>query len=432
MRSTLEVCRPSSPTQRLQTAGSTQRRFTLFRRVWAVFGLLLFASSWRLWTPQTQFPQIPFFEFLIDVPGWVDWLGMVLTGLSLILCACARHRSHVTLSLLVFSISVSVLILLNQHRMQPWAYQFLVFAIIMATARPKTALFWMRWIVISIYIFSAISKFDYQFFHTVGREMQWSLFGSFGVDSRTWPEVVQHWIVFTFPLAELLIGVTLAISKFRRIGAAAAIMMHVVLLIALIGNVDGPGVLIWNLYFVAQTLFLFGPRVESETNFLAGRSELGSRARPERLQVVPSIVSIVVILFPLTEPIGICDHWPAWQLYAPSSSRAKLSKSHVEAEDLIWSDIPKWSTRSLRVPVYPQARFQFAVAISVHQKFADAHDYRIEVAGKSDRWTGIRITEALTGPDQFKMQLRQYRLNTSPRSFWWNDPLATSEPGQQE
>ena len=386
--------------------------------MWAGFALLLFVSTWKLWTPQTEFPQIPFFEFLIDVPGWVDWIALALLGLSLTVCLFVKPRSMVVAGLWLFAISVSVLILLNQHRLQPWAYQFLVFSIIMATARPRTAFAWMRWIAISIYLFSAISKFDYQFIHTVGDQMLWSLAGKIGLDSNAWSDQIRNGIVFCFPMAELLIGLALIIPRFRRFGLLAAVMMHLTLLAALVGHVNGFSVLIWNLFFIGQAVFLFGWSVEpetSETKIAKDEAQAVRRKKPSYpLEFMATIASVFVMLFPLSQPLGICDHWPAWQVYAPRSSRANI-KSLTET-DGVWTDLSAWSS-VLQTPVYPQARFQLAVLIAAQEKFAKASGRPIDVSGESDRWTGTRETDSLTG-DQVKMLVERFWLNTKPRRIW--------------
>ncbi len=407
------------------------QRLRRITRVWAGFALLLFASTWKLWTPQTEFPQIPFFEILIDVPGWVDWAALAIGGLSLTIGLFSSSRSRVLGSLWMFAIVVSLLVLLNQHRLQPWVYQLLAFAIIMAAARPCNAITWMRWIVISIYIFSAISKFDYQFIHTVGEEVLWWLADKFGVDTSAWSPWIRSRIVFSFPLAELLIGLGLMIPGIRRIAVFAAVMMHMTLLAALLGNVDGLSVIFWNLYFVVQAVLLFGnpPNLDAWQKTEATGTKTGEprqlRSDADRTgyltEPIAAVTAMFVLLFPLTQPFGICDHWPAWQVYAPRSSRARIVR--IDPTDGLWADPSGWSEKTLRAPVYPQARFQLAISIAAQVRFPEANGLPIEVSGESDRWTGARPTELLTG-DQIRMQVERYWLNLKPRGFWREERTA--------
>ena len=289
----------------------------------------------------------------------------------------------------------------------------------------------MRWIVISIYVYSAISKLDYQFIHTVGAEMLDSWCEKIGLDATVWSNSIRNWVVFSIPLTELLIGVGLMIPRVRGLAFVGAILMHLALLSALVGNVDGPGVLIWNVFSVIQAIFLFGQSLKSKkttedaTMHLIDESEsnlVSTNRHPSgyRMGAVATAVSMFVLMFPLTEPFGICDHWLAWQVYAPRTSRARIQK--VVKNSSMWNHIGIWSESALQVPVYPQARFQLAVAMAAQGKFPRAAGRPVEVSGESERWTGARQTETLTG-DQVKMKAERYWLNLNPRSIWMDAQL---------
>ncbi len=99
-------------------------------RWWAVAGLTLFAATWKLWTPQTEFPQVPLFVWAGSLPLFVDWMafGVLLGSLMF-----ATWNPNSRRSWLAFVASLSVLIVLDQHRLQPWAWQLLLMAIVYAT-----------------------------------------------------------------------------------------------------------------------------------------------------------------------------------------------------------------------------------------------------------------------------------------------------------
>src|SRR5438093_7551709 len=44
------------------------------RRWWAIAGLVLFTATWKLWTPHTEFPQVPLFRWAGAVPVAVEGL----------------------------------------------------------------------------------------------------------------------------------------------------------------------------------------------------------------------------------------------------------------------------------------------------------------------------------------------------------------------
>ncbi len=278
-----------------------------FRRVWAGFGLLLFLVTWRLWTPQTVFPQIPFFNALTDVPSWVDWVALAAVVVSLLVAGVSTRETVWRRAMIAFAFATVLLTLLNQHRFQPWAYQFVLFATIMANCRASTATQLMRWIVVSIYVYSAISKFDYQFLHSLGPQFLSTLTGFVGVASADWPADLQALLAALFPIGELLIGIGLLVPRTRRIAIFAAIVSHVLLLLILgpWGLSHQPGVLVWNLFFIAQAWMLF---VERKTDEEPNASEPSRRVAESLCFVLTG----VVIAFPMSEPLGYCDHWPAW------------------------------------------------------------------------------------------------------------------------
>lgn len=401
---------PSTP----EEIGHTGYRW--FVKTWAVFGIALFAATWNLWTPQTEFPQIPFFEFLVPTPGWIDWTALSCVGFSLLVCLLAKSPDpfgsrptweYPRIGCWLFASALATLILLNQHRLQPWAYQYLIFAILIGLSKPKQALALMRWVVISIYVFSALSKFDYQFVNTIGNQMLATLTGFAGLNSGAWDTGWKSFLILLFPTVELLTGIGLAIPKTRRLAVIAAVSMHASLLLLLgpWGMSHQPGVLIWNLFFAIQAIFLFGLITHTELI-----SPTSGNQRPSNANLLATWVAVFVVCFPMTQWIGICDHWPAWQVYSPSSSRAQLVNERRLAS---------WSIVELGVPIYPQARFQLAVAIAIAQKH-ELDRAQIEWGDVSHRISGKRHFETLSGQDQFQMKARTFWLNTKARKLWFD------------
>lgn len=246
---------------------------SLFRRWFALCALALFAVTWRLWTPQTVFPQIPFFAVLRAVPGWVDWIALagVIAGLAGLLCASGEQRASVLRVpsvrgfAFLFVASLVILVLLDQHRLQVWAYQFIIIAIVLGAfagvASSEKAFALLRLLVIGIYFWSAISKFDHTFLHSLGPELLRGTLAAFGVEPRWMRSDVAAALSLMFPLAELAVAGLLAVRRTRRFGLIASIGMHGLLLATL-----GPwgldhswGVLLWNIYFIGQNVLLFGP-----------------------------------------------------------------------------------------------------------------------------------------------------------------------------
>ena len=139
----------------------------------------------------------------------------------------------------------------------------------------KLCLTWLRRIVISIYIYSAVSKFDYQFVFTVGEQMLDVLLGFVGLETTGLPEWLQISLVLCLPMGELLIGGLLLFSRTRKLGGWLAIGLHASLLLVLgpWGLNHQPGVLIWNAWFIVQAWLLFASSKPNENQPASGSED---------------------------------------------------------------------------------------------------------------------------------------------------------------
>lgn len=398
-----------------------------FVRVWAVFGMFLFATTWKLWTSQSLYPQVPVFESMANAPAFIDWVAFAPIVLSLIWIAikpqCNGAWSRWPIA--VFASSLLLSFLLDQHRLQPWAWHWFVFAGILALARRGDAMLWFRWIVVSVYVYSAISKLDYQFAHSVGLQMVQAIAGLVGVSLLEYSPDLLSRFVLLLPLAELVTGIGLAFVATRRLCGWLAILLHVGLLLALgpLGLNHQSPVLIWNAFFIFQTYWLF-VRTEPcehsvQTNLMGGWSA--------------AAFALAVILFPITCSFGGCDHWLAWELYAPRSSRVSIELPVTAVEQLPYPartytlespqlpgvvelDLSEWSLSELGVPVYPQSRFQLGVARAVRNQMSNDRLLRVTIKSRSDRRTGERVNQLLRGTREFEEQASGFWLNSAPRT----------------
>lgn len=405
-----------------------------FRRIWAGFGGLLFLVTWRLWIPQATFPQIPFVAALVNTPRYVDWLAILAITAALLLIGFSTADRVWRIAMVMFAVAATLLVLLNQHRFQPWTYQFVIFAVIMAGCRDKSALRLMRWVTVSIYIYSAVSKFDYQFLHSLGPQFVATLTSFIGIRSADWREHSQVAIAVLLPLTELLVGIGLLVPRTRQAAAYVAIGLHTLLLLILgpWGLSHQPGVLVWNLFFIAQAWVLFG---RCERDAVTTQSATRELTRGEMLSY---LLAGIVIVLPASEPLGYCDHWAAWELYSPRSSRAQVAihesvvdRLPTEIQEQLspaidrddWQQLPldRWSLDSLSVPIYPEDRFQIGVALAA----AERYDLRLAILvtrqSASDRWTGERATHSFVGHDQLTTLRSDFLLSIDARPIWSED-----------
>lgn len=393
----------------------------------AAGGLALVGATWPLWTGTSSFPQVPFLSGLRAVPPGVD--GILLGGLLLawltVLAKPAPHRAG-RIALLVAAGLLSGLLLLNQHRLQPWAWEFLLVGLLLGCAVPAAALSGWRWLVVSIYAWSALSKLDVTFFHSHGPFLLEGLFRALG-----WPDALALWgdaartrLAVGIPLTELAIALTLAIPSARLVGLVGALAMHLVLLLALgpMGHGHQPGVLLWNVFFIGQNLLLF--------------VRPPAPCRPWRDQPRPTqlawAITAVAIGMPALEPLGGWDHWPGWAVYASRPERVFVTIAEADAQRLphdlqAWLEpaqpfqpwrqlrIDRWSLAAVGAPIYPQDRFAIGVALAVAGG-PGSPDVRIERHSPAHHFTGQRTIETATGTKSVTQFARRFRLNALPRS----------------
>ena len=391
----------------------------MFTTIWTAATLILISVTWRLWTGTSEFPQVPLLMSLVAAPLFVDWIALAAIILStawMLIRSIPTTLGHAAVSETVadratlrvaeyiFLSALLCLFLLNQHRLQPWAWQFFLYCALAALLRtPKEILFSARWLTASIYFYSAISKFDYQFIHGLGGRLAETLIESIGLEVAEGLNV----IALAMPTFELLIAVALLIPRTRRMGVVLAAVFHSSLIATL-----GPwgldhhmGVLVWNLFFFLLTATLFWPNSTNQKSIGVTKHRL-----------LTSVVSIVLVVYPILPHI---DHWLAWGLYSPNNSRCDLEViQENEDGEFIFErfDMGGLSLRQLNVPLYPDARFQLGIAQAI-QTQQELRRSKIIIRSKSDRFTGERESLTFEENGQWGRTNKSFFFNSKPRSF---------------
>ncbi|MBC7817132.1 MAG: hypothetical protein IAG10_09620, partial [Planctomycetaceae bacterium] len=136
----------------------------------------------------------------------------------------------------------------------------------------------LRALTISIYFWSAVSKFDVGFYASHGQILVDALFQAVGINAAGWPASVKWWLAFSLPLGELLVAVGLCWPRTRQAALIAATALHIGLILALgpMGLGHRPGVLLWNVAFIGHDWLLFGVRTPSGGTTQARSSSEGA------------------------------------------------------------------------------------------------------------------------------------------------------------
>ncbi len=345
---------------------------------------------------------------------------LVLVG-SLIAALAFPNRQRLAWS--VVSLSLLISFLVDQHRLQPWAYQMAIYAIAFATIPAIRARSWLMVLAASIYIYSAAGKFDFQFTHTVGQDFLNTIATPFGGLPVEWDLSKCAKIALLFPIGELVVGIGLLLPWTRRLAAPAAMLMHAILLAILgpWGLGHSNGVLVWNVALMFQAYFLVMKPAPTEDD-----------QTPSRFSIVAYGTVAIALLAPLSERYGYWDHWTSWALYSPHNSRVEIQihesaieRLPAEVQEFVEDDtdgdswralnVGDWSLNVRKVPVYPQARYQLELAREVADRYDLQDAIRAEQQSVSDRWTGRREESRFIGQTEIEKALWRVPLQ-NPRS----------------
>lgn len=429
-------------------AVSQSHHLTRLARWTSLLGLGLLASTWPLWLGPVEFPQIPLSVSLVSVPLWFDWMGLagLIGGLFGVLWGNPRTMSLAWLSVLLGGFT---LVALDQHRLQPWLYQLLFISLIFLCSERRRIPHLLTWIVVSIYVYSALGKFDAEFLHTVGQLFWQGMLEILGRSQAGNGEVPIGWIAL-LPMTELLLAVGLACRPTRAVAGGFAMIFHLLLIVLLgpLGLNHSWGVVLWNLQFAGQAWILFvwpelnGRRVNTAavatdrtlSDSAAHAVGTGSGLRQRMGNGLTTLVAAGVIALPVVERWGFWDHWTSWALYAPHSSRVEVwvagtavdrlpaslqQMMPAESAELLWIRLPleRWSLAETKTPIYPQARFQFGVAVELARRVQSDFLIKAIVRGVAARWDGRRQSREVVGSTAIEQTAeRLFWLNVQPRS----------------
>ncbi|MGB7328166.1 MAG: hypothetical protein WBD31_25040, partial [Rubripirellula sp.] len=293
-----------------------------FQRFWAGLAIGLICATWRLWFPSvadSSYPAIEFFESLAGCPEWIlDATSFVIVAALIAIAGFGNATPIVRTGWIVVVVGLVVSFALDQHRMQPWAYQLAIYALMFASLDPTRLRRWIIPMAASVYIYSAMGKFDFQFAHTVGQDFLAAVARPIGVNLDAVNETTRARLAMVFPATELLAGLALLIRRVRRVAGVIIMVMHATL-IAILGpwSLDHSlGVLTWNaaLMFQAYWWMVRRPSLSPTT----ASHDDGDKKQPGTLWTqLTMLVVVLALVAPLTERWGVWDHWLSWSLYSP-------------------------------------------------------------------------------------------------------------------
>jgi hypothetical protein len=420
-------------------SGSFSTEATLVRLISSAT-FLLCLSTWKLWWPTDAFPRVPLLAFATGWPAWVDGVFTILWLITLASAGMLAGRSAWSRRFLAASLGCLLLLMLaDQHRAQPWAYHFALTAWVLVCRPNPSSIPWLRALLVSVYLYSAFSKLDARFLTTNGSHFVTAAIQLLGMEVERWSSQSLSRLAVLLPLGELATGLALAWPRLRRVGVLLAAVQHATLLLLLspLGLNHRWGVLIWNVAFLMQVVWLFGwtatngngsMRVEPRDPAVA-RNPSGSLA--SRACLLPVCIALGM---PILEPWGYWDSWLSWGLYSVRSPQAEMFVARQRIADLplsvqaycespdpgsIWArvSLDRWSLDTMQAPLHPHPRFQLGVVSAVASRLPnDDFPLMIRLADRPDRWTGTVEWRQYFGVGELGVLLRGFRLNARPRT----------------
>lgn len=395
----------------------------LFPRVWAALVLLLIGVTYPLWFPVTDPSEYPTIALVKSLPldaRPLELLSTITLIVSLLVVIIWPTTSRAVWWLIAGALASSFLI--DQHRLQPWAYQTAIYAVVIASLPPRLARRWLIPLAASMYLYSALGKLDYQFAYTVGQDFLNTAVRPLGGLPDAWELSLRAKLALGFPIVELFLGVGLLFHSTRKFVVPLVMLMHLALL-----GILGPwgldhsnGLLLWNIALLAQAyLLLMVDAPESAPSNEQPRSVLA---------LIAYGLVITAMLAPIGERSGHWDHWTSWALYSPHSSRAEVEIHGSAIESLPMSlrpfveqdsdgdrwhswNLGRWSLTARKVPVYPQARYQLAVAQCLAERYQLKDAIRVRQRGAANRWTGEREERRWLGQREIEQARNQSWLS---------------------
>jgi hypothetical protein len=366
------------------------------------------------------------------------WCAFILLGIAVILGAIGsawRRWFAASAALLVF------LILQDQHRFQPWAYQYVMTGLFLAALPRGEGLRYARGWYVALYAHSGLSKLDVSFCRELGRVFLVTALRPLGIDTASWLPAWSDATVLVMPLGEIATAVALAWPRLRMVGLAGATVLHLGL-IAILGP-SGLGhsaiVLVWNAAMLAQVWAAFASEPAVPTG--PGRGRFPSVAAG-----AARAAFWIGVVLPLGERWGLCDAWPAHALYASHVERLAVDlhesglegypaavRAHLRAVgDGPWRrlDLTGWSRAVRGTPVYPQNRACLGLAEGLAARYGGRGAVRVTLFGPADRWTARRPRTELVGLVAVRRQGDRYRLNAHPADVTPGDAAGLGVEGR--
>lgn len=330
-----------------------------------ICGILISPKLW--FGVGRTFPRVPFVNGLPAFVSSADFLlsSLLLVGLTLSIISSRTGRYLVAVLVLT-----SLLVLIDQTRLQPWVYQYVVMLAVIACWRPGAAdtitaepiLLASQLVMALLYFWSGLQKLNWSF----GHEVMPALLESVRIHLPASYLSYLPAIGIVVGLCEALIGVGLLIRKTRQTAVVLALCMHLLVLLMLVASLRNSVVWAWNIGMMVMVVLLFWRRDDSYALRALWRWK-GSAL----VGHLPQAVLVICGLAPVLSFAGWWDQYLSAALYSGKSPVGVIRISESLRERLpetvqkqvfttkggeLMLPFYEWSMAELNVPPYPEVQ----------------------------------------------------------------------------
>lgn len=369
-----------------------------------VFGGMLagISLSAMLWVTHRAYPLAPVWLHGLALPSPFDsWLVVSFASFGVI--SLVRPLDPRWMLGLIFNLGL--LLFLDQNRWQPWVFLYLFFFIGFYLirrrnneAREQSIHQVFRLMIIGLYLWSAIQKFNVSFITDVAPRLLAHI-PMFGEKLSA-----SLFVIFMLPIAELCIGLGLFFTKTRKLAVISAMLMHALILIAIgpLGSRWNAVVWPWNIAMMLLVSFLFWDAKERINVSLLAKSKH------------PFVLSVFAFFF-LLPGLSLFGLWDSYLSFALYSGNVKTAYLIMRPEQLtmfpesVWNLAERqrdgsmklqqflWSMEVLRASQYPEERiFRSGLAWACEKA---GGDIEMEIYGRPHWITKEREVKKMTCED---------------------------------
>ncbi|MDQ0595578.1 hypothetical protein QFZ37_003947 [Chryseobacterium ginsenosidimutans] len=349
----------------------SEKQINYLIKVIAFFWLLTKIWSYKTWIAARVYPVIPPLDFLKNVSGFVHLFLFGFSLLALLAVLCFKTNRWLLIALFfseVLSCSLDIV------RWQPWEYMYLCFLLIVIINfyKPKNTLVVSHIFLVSIYLFSGLHKFSRDFLSIVWLNMILVDFFGFSMDF-----ILKYKLFFAgllLPVIEVILAISLLISKSKKKISYVLISMHLGILIFIgpFGLKYNSVIWPWNVAMIFIVMIIYLKPIETVNK-----------------NILLSNLYWIVLWFvmPVFSLFGSWYQYFSFNLYSGKGDQMYIcvygnekelkpffeNKSNILCEGKLCINLQNWALKEIKSAPIPEIEIYRKIGVYMKQKYSKHH-----------------------------------------------------------